>query len=145
MNNIASFSEKRREKQLTYERKLLRNLSIDELRKSVLHHMRTIGVGIFGENSLEEACFDIAIEAYLNGGEYSRFVLYGETLEMIRERCYEDRAHYMNTLYNFWLYWDYGQKLIEEKSTYEACEQFVNNWWSRGFQNGEQRYKLRLH
>ncbi|OAK69042.1 DUF2521 family protein [Lederbergia galactosidilytica] len=145
MNNVASFSEKRREKQLTYERKLLRNLSIDELRKSVLRHMKTVGVGIFGEDGLEEACFDIAIEAYLNGGEYSRFILYGETLAMIKERCYEDRSHFINTLYNFWLYWDYGQKLIEEKPTYEACEIFVNHWWSRGFKEGEQRYKLRLH
>ncbi|MCJ7839942.1 YbaK family protein [Lederbergia sp. NSJ-179] len=145
MSNVTSFTEKKREKQLTYERKLLRNLSIDELKKSVTQHLKMIGTGSFIHEGVEEACMDVGIEAFLNGGEYSRFVLYGETMEMIKNRCGDDRAHLIETLYNFWLYWDYGQKLIQEEQVYSACEYFVDEWWQRGFQKGERRYKLRLH
>lgn len=146
MNMVTSFAEKRREKQLIYERKLLRDLSIDELRKSVLTHFNQmrIGIGNFDEG-IEEACFDVAIEAYLTGGEYSKFTTNGETMEMARKRCQQDLKHFIDTLYNFWLYFDFERKTISEEDTFLTCEYFIDYWWKKGYLKGERRYKLRLH
>lgn len=146
MTIVTTFEKRKREKQLTSERKLLRDLSIEKLKKSVLQHFNHVGIwASFIPDGVEEACFDIAIEAFLCGGEYSRFVLYGETFEMIRNRSEEDREKLGDTMYNFWLYMDYGHKSIDEEKAFVACAHFVDEWWMQGYEKGERRYKLRLH
>lgn len=147
MKVVTTFEERKREKQLYNERRLLRDLSIESLKKSVLLHFGSArkSVNPWLEQNVEEACFDVAIEAFLAGGEVSRFTIYGETIEMARMRSFEELIHFIDTLYNFWLYWDYGKETLRSDSLYIACEQFVVHWWKEGYEKGERRYKLRLH
>ncbi|MGE6261251.1 YbaK family protein [Heyndrickxia sporothermodurans] len=147
MNVITSFNEKRRERQIKYERKLLKELSIQSLKKSVQEHFGSerIEGGIWIQQGVEEGCYDVAIEAYLLGGQFSRFSHYGETVDEIKRRCRNEIAHLTDTLYNFWLYWKFGDQGFIQESIFYTCEQFVDYWWMEGFVKGEQRRKLRLH
>ncbi|MEK5388948.1 YbaK family protein [Margalitia sp. FSL K6-0131] len=147
MNVITTLSAKRRERQIKNERKLLRELSIESLKKSVQNSFSSERVqgGIWVQQGVEEGCYDVAIEAYLLGGQYSRLGYGGEPVEHIKLRCEKELKHLTDTLYNFWLYWKCGDESLMQESTYYACEQFVDKWWMEGFKKGEQRRKLRLH
>lgn len=143
---IITFEQKRREKQLVNERILLRELPMEELQKSVIRHIYDIDSAkkfiLWKEEGIEDNCFDIAIESYLVGGEYSRFYLHGESIEQTKLRSGEERELLIDTLYNCWLYWDKALKKTEK--AFRACEQFVDEWWEKGYRTGERRYKLRL-
>ncbi|MGE8207782.1 YbaK family protein [Heyndrickxia sp. NPDC080065] len=147
MNVITTFSAKRRERQIKYERKLLKELSIQSLKKSVQDHFGSerIEGGIWIQQGVEEGCYDVAIEAYLLGGQYSRFSKYGESVHDVKMRCENEINHLIDTLYNFWLYWKFGDEELVQESIFYSCEKFVDKWWMEGFLKGEQRRKLRLH
>lgn len=147
MNVITTLKDKRRDKQVKYERTVLRDLSINMLKGRV---QRLFGSTPFTQNLLlqsgiEEACYDVAIEAFLLGAKFSRFGYYGESMDSIRRRCETEIKHFVDTLYNFLLYWGSFDEGIHSESLYYLCEQYVNEWWLEGFKKGELRYKLRLH
>lgn len=147
MNVITTLKDKRRDKQIKYERTVLRDLSINMLKGRV---QRLFGSTRFTQNLLlqtgiEEACYDVAIEAFLLGAKYSRFGYYGESMESIRQRCETEEKHLVDTLYNFFLYLGSFDEGVYSESLYYLCEQYVSEWWGEGFRKGERRYKLRLH
>ncbi|HEY4551996.1 MAG TPA: DUF2521 family protein [Bacillaceae bacterium] len=146
MSVVTTFEKRKREKQLKYERKLLRELSIDGLKKSIVVHFSAARIrsSLLIEEGMEEACFDVAIEAYLTGGDFSRFAAYGEDMESAKKRCRREIRHFTDTLFNFWLYYDYGMNSLQEESIYFACEHFVDYWWKEGYDRGVRRRKLRL-
>jgi hypothetical protein len=147
MNVITSFNAKRRERQIKYERKLLKELSIQSLKKSVQEYFGSerIEGGLWLQQGVEEGCYDVAIEAFLLGGQYSRFGHYGESIDQAKKRCENEIRHLTDTLYNFWLYCKFGDQGFIQESIYYSCERFVDIWWMEGFTKGEQRRKLRLH
>src|SRR5690606_25479624 len=147
MNVVTNFEKRKREKRLHYERSLLSELSISELKRSVLLHFGAGGFFIspWLNESLEEACIDVAIEAFLVGGEMSRFSVYGESVDFIRHRCRSELNHCIDTLYHFWLYWDFEYDMLREESIFVACNKFVDLWWQEGFEKGYRRHKLRLY
>ncbi|WP_456272746.1 DUF2521 family protein [Bacillus sp. AK031] len=148
MNVITSFNSKRREKQIQHERKLLREISIKMLQESVRKHFGQIKIqgGVFMQQGFDEACFDVAVEAYLLGGKMSKFGYKGESPEEVQDRCQTEMKHYIDTLYNFWLYWaELGVSNTVDESFYYSCEHFVETWWSEGYTNGIKRHKLRMH
>lgn len=147
MTLITTFTEKKREKQIKYERTLLRDLSIQALKKSVQNYFGAsrITSGILLKSGMEEACYDIAIEGYLLGARMSRFGHFGETANQVQNRCENEMKHLSDTMYNFILYWGQGEEGIQSESLIFMCEQFVDSWWREGFHKGERRYKLRLH
>lgn len=148
MSVITSFNSKRREKQIQHERKLLREISIKMLQESVRKHFGQIKVqgGVLMQQGFDEACFDVAIEAYLLGGKLSKFGYGGEIEEDVQNRCRPEMKHYIDTLYNFWLYWsEIGVSNAVDESFYYSCELFVETWWSEGYRNGIKRHKMRMH
>lgn len=147
MNVITTLKEKRVEKRLKFERQLLRYISLNILKDRVqkYFHSSHLTTGILMNAGIEEACYDVAIEAYLLGGEFSKFGFYGESMEEIRRRCGKESKHLIDTLYNFLLYWGEGNESVASEGLYSLCENFVECWWSDGFENGERQYKLRLH
>lgn len=147
MNVITSFKDRRVAKQLKFERQLLRGLSLNKLKSEVKHFFGSshLTATLLVNVGIEEACFDVAIEAYLLGGNFSRFAYYGETVEMIKQRCESERRHLIDTLYNFFLYWGDRNESVASEQLYYLCEHFVENWWRAGFTEGERQYKLRLH
>lgn len=147
MNVITTLNQKREAKQMTFERKLLKELSIKQLKERVNMYFSPF----FRSNSIfataiEDGSIDIAIEAYLLGARMSRFGYYGETEDQVRNRCYEEEKFFADSLYEYLQYWGgaAGNDLANE-SMYIASEQFVFHWWKEGFRKGEMRRRLRLH
>ena len=147
MNVITTFTEKKREKQIKYERSVLREISIKVLKERVQQYFGATRFvqGLLMNLGVEEACYDVAIEAYLLGAHFSRFGMYGESIADIRGRCQYEEQYLVDTLYHFFLYWGNGEEGAMSESLYYLCEEYVASWWKEGFQNGERRYKLRLH
>lgn len=144
---VTTFYEKKREKQIRYEKSVLKELTIKALRDKL---KQCFGTSSFTsmyilQAGIEEACYDVAIEAYLLGAHLSRFGYYGESMESVRKRCADEEKHLIDTLYNFLLYWGNGLEGIYSESLYYSCEKYVENWWIEGFRNGKRRHKLRLH
>lgn len=147
MNVITTLSTRRREQQIKSERKLLRELSIQSLKESVQQHFDSerLQGGVLIQQGVEEGCYDVAIESFLLGGQYSRFGHYGESVQEVQRRCKNEIKHLTDTLYNFWLYWKYGDESFQHESIFYSCEHFVDSWWMEGYKKAEQRRKLRLH
>lgn len=146
MNVITTFKEKRREKQIKYERSVLRDLSIKMLKERVQQYFGStrIASSFVMNTGVEEGCYDVALEAYLLGAKYSKFGYYGENIDEVRIRCFQEEKHLIDTLYNFLLLWGNEESGMSE-SLYYLCEQYVHVWWREGFEKGERRHKLRLH
>ncbi|CAM3931097.1 YbaK family protein [Mesobacillus zeae] len=147
MNVVTTFTDKKREKQIKYERSMLRELSLKKLQermKGCFGSSRLV-TGLVMNKGIEEACYDVAIEAFLLGARYSKFGYHGEALESARLRCSEDEQHLTDTLYNFFLFWGNGEEGPAAESLYVLCEKYVDAWWRDGFTRGEKRYKMRLH
>ena len=147
MTVITTFKEKRREKQIKYERSVLRDLSINTLKERVKHYFGSTNLASsFAMNTgIEEACYDVALEAFLLGAKFSKFGYYGENPDDVRKRCFKEEKHLIDTLYNFLLYWGNGQEGAMSESLYYLCEQYIFVWWKEGFDKGQRRHKLRLH
>ncbi|MDQ0201760.1 YbaK family protein [Neobacillus ginsengisoli] len=147
MNVITTFKEKRREKQIKYERSVLRDLSINMLKERVKQYFGStrIASSFVMNTGIEEACYDVALEAYLLGAKFSKFGYHGEDLEEVRSRCNKEENHLIDTLFNFLLYWGNGEEGTMSESLYYLCEQYVHVWWREGFDKGQRRHKLRLH
>lgn len=147
MNVITTFKEKRREKQIKYERKMLRELSLEGLKKNAIETFSDyFRSGSMLGSAIEEGCLDVAIEAYLLGAKYSRFGYYGESVDSVKQRCYQYEKNLIDALYDFIGYWgQIGDNDVVNESLYYACEHFVDTWWTEGFMKGEKRYRLKLH
>ncbi|MEH7107651.1 MULTISPECIES: YbaK family protein [Bacillaceae] len=147
MTVITTFKEKRREKQIKYERSVLRDLSINTLKERVKHYFGStrIAQSFVMNSGIEEACYDVALEAYLLGAKFSKFGYHGETMEQVRMRCDQEEKHLVDTMFNFLLFWGNGDEGTMSESLYYLCEQYVYAWWKDGFEKGQRRHKLRLH
>jgi hypothetical protein len=144
---ITTFKEKRREKQIKYERSVLRDLSINTLKERVKQYFGSTNLAqsFVMNTGIEEACYDVALEAFLLGAKFSKFGYRGENAEDVRKRCFREEKHLIDTLYNFLLYWGNGQEGTMSESLYYLCEQYIFVWWKEGFEKGQRRHKLRLH
>jgi hypothetical protein len=147
VNVITTFKDKQREKQIKYERSVLKDLSINKLKERVKQYFGSsrIASSFVMNTGIEEACYDVALEAYLLGAKFSKFGYFGEGIEEVKDRCYFEEKHLIDTLYNFLLYWGNGEEGTMSESLYYMCEQYINVWWREGFEKGERRHKLRLH
>jgi len=144
---ITTFKERRREKQIKYERSVLKELSINTLKERVRQYFGStrIASSFVMNTGIEEACYDVALEAFLLGAKFSKFGYYGEDMEAVRLRCYKEEKHLIDTLYNFLLYWGSGEEGTMSESLYYLCEQYIHVWWREGYDKGQRRLKLRLH
>jgi Protein of unknown function (DUF2521) len=147
VNVITTFKEKKREKQIKYERSVLKDLSIKMLKERVQHYFGSTRItsSIVMNTGVEEACYDVALEAYLLGAKFSKFGYYGENIDDVRMRCVKEEKHLIDTLFNFLLYWGNGEEGTMSESLYYLCEQYILVWWREGYEKGERRHKLRLH
>jgi hypothetical protein len=146
MTVIHSFKEKRKEKQVKYERKLLRELSLEKLMKEVNLYFHPFFQRAMFSQAIEDGSVDIAIEAYLLGASYGRVGRYGESFEEIKKRCYYEEKYLIDTLFEYLQYWgNMSDNEFISESLYMACERYVTKWISEGFEKATMRYKLRLH
>lgn len=146
MTVIMNFDLKKREKQIKYEKSVLRELSVKDLKEKVAHYFGSsqLTSSVIMNQGMEEACYDVAIEAFLLGANFSKFSAWGEDIPTIKNRCLEEDKHLKDTLFHFLLYWG-SEESSKNESLYYLCEQFVNAWWLEGYNKAIKRKKLRLH
>lgn len=144
MNIIMTLEDRRRKKQWNFERKVLRKLSLSTIRDNIHMHFPSIFERQkIGGSFVEDVCVDFAIDAYLLGAEYSRFGYYGESEVLVRRRCkpmYETHVNQLHLQLSGWLYTNDEDELL-----LKLCEAFILYWWEKGFQEGEKRYRMKLH
>lgn len=147
LNVVTTFIDKRKQKQVKYERSMLRELTINILQARVKQYFGSsrLTSNLIMNSGIEEACYDVAIEAYLLGAKFSRLGYFGEPMEAVKPRCEKEERHLIDTLYNFFLFWGKGEEGVGSDELYYLCEQYVDSWWRDGFMKGEKKYKLRLH
>lgn len=148
LNVDTSFIMRRRERQIRFERSVLRELSLEKLKKGFQIYFGPLfihGRFLLG-NAIEEGCYDVAVEAYLSGSRYSRLSYYGEPLESLKSKSFSERRSLAKTLEEFILYWG---NMYEEGKYNEAipacCENFVDYWWEEGLIKGKIKYKMKIH
>ncbi len=130
---LTSFTAKKLEKQLTDERNALRDLSYRELWQRMRTYWQRY---IIVSECIETICIGVAIEAYLIGAHYSRFIHYGESMETVRRRCIDE---YMQLIYELYEHMkEYGEDM------YDACARYIDGWWKEGIEKGLRRLRLRL-
>ncbi len=145
MTVITTFSEKQREKKWKFERKVLRELSLTQLRNHVKAHFDGLfPFDFLSHPFLMDPCIDMAIDAYLLGAEYSRLGYYGEQIETVRSKCAEDIQEMNLELLDILDTW-VGPTRYDQRSLFKRIETFVEYWWNKGFIEGKKRYQLRLH
>ncbi|MGN1401598.1 MAG: DUF2521 family protein [Bacillus sp. (in: firmicutes)] len=146
-NVISTFRERQKEKQIQYERSVLKEVTAKALKERFAAFLANqSNLGISPSQVLEEGCYDVAIESYLLGSHFSKFGYYGESVDDVRKRCEVEERHLVDTMYNFILYWGKISDFdVYNETLYYHCEQYVRGWWDEGFTKGEKRYKLRLH
>ncbi|UOE94289.1 DUF2521 family protein [Alkalihalobacillus sp. LMS39] len=145
MTVITTFSEKQREKRWKFERKVLRQLSLTELRENVKQQFQPLfPLEFMNHPYLLDPCIDTAIDAYLLGAEYSRFGYHGEDVTEVKARCKEELDEVQIQIFELlesWFLYD-G---IRMESLAICVDVFIQTWWERGFFEGQKRYRLRLH
>ncbi|MDG4657899.1 DUF2521 family protein [Ectobacillus antri] len=145
MTIVTTLTEKRREKQLKYEKRLLRELSLQTLRSGIHNSfIQYMSAPRFARH-LEDYCLELAVESYLLGARYSKFGYYGESLLNVKIRSHYEESHLAETLFQF-LCSIPASEFIEEchQSLYDTCHEFISCWWTEGYTKGERRYRLRL-
>lgn len=145
MTEIISLKQKRHQKELKYERKMLKELNLTEIKAKIDHCFRSFEEK-FKKTIIEDGCIDFAIEAFLLGAKYSRFGYYGESMQSANKRCQFEEKRLIDDFFDYLMNWGKikeGELSIEE--LFIVCEYFIHSWWEQGYTKGEKRYKLRLH
>ncbi|ARK28554.1 YbaK family protein [Halalkalibacter krulwichiae] len=143
--NVTVLSDKRREKQWKFERSILKNLSLKELKANVEEHFRSVVPFHFLSHPfLIDPCMDMAIDAFLVGAEYSKFGYSGENETEVKRRCDDELTEISHCIFNLLQGWLIDSDYLLD-SLQVSTEAFVDHWWTKGFREGEKRYRLRLH
>ncbi|WP_257351206.1 YbaK family protein [Pseudalkalibacillus decolorationis] len=145
MNVITTFREKQYKKRITFERKVLRELSLNGLKTEFTNLFTPFfQYSLLFQDEIQDTSIDIAIEAFLLGAEFSRFGYHGESIESIKQRSEQAEKRLIDTLYEYWQFWSYAPDEVH-LSLQTCCDAFVQRWWREGFEKGQRRYKMRLH
>ncbi|PFH85269.1 DUF2521 family protein [Bacillus sp. AFS088145] len=141
MNLITNFREKRRAKQIKFEKSLLKELKIMQLKAQLKDSFSyCIDADINQRKAREDYCFELAVETYLLGARYSRFGYYGEPIENVIRRSAKESEWLAYLFYSS----VFGRKDDIQTEPFDRCKSFLNNWWLDGYVKGERRHRLRL-
>ncbi|MEE6452881.1 DUF2521 family protein [Gottfriedia acidiceleris] len=141
MNLITNFREKRRAKQIKFEKSLLKELKIMQLKAQLKDSFSyCIDADINQRKAREDYCLELAVETYLLGARYSRFGFYGEPIENVKRRSAKESEWLAYLFYSS----VFGRKDDIQTEPFDRCKSFLNNWWLDGYVKGERRHKLRL-
>ncbi|CAM4340802.1 DUF2521 family protein [Bacillus manliponensis] len=141
MNVIVSLKEKQKEKQIKYERKMLRELSLKTLRENIRN---SFSMDTF-HCQHEDYCIELGIESYLLGARYSKFGYYGESFIDVKSRSSQEEFQLTELLFHFLTSMPFLNDTSKEEKLYESCQRFISAWWQEGYEKGERRYRLKLH
>jgi len=143
---VVNFVQKKREKEWKYEKSILRELSIKQLRISVKTAFRLRGpIYIIKQlRELEESTLDCAVEAYLLGANYSSNYIYDFSMDKTLMRCKTEMNQINHILKQYIEYYFEKYELPMVHDIVHQCEELVWHWWKEGYKTGVKRKKLRL-
>ncbi|WP_085520722.1 DUF2521 family protein [Tuberibacillus sp. Marseille-P3662] len=143
---VTDFQKVYRHKQVDFERKLLKELSIHNIESMIAEYFDSFlkPLSIY-KQTISDMCLDYAIESYLLGASYGRLGYYdGESAKSAFKKSSSRFKTLLDDLYDFWMFGFHADDLMYE-SLYMACEGFMYYWWTDGFEQTVRRYRLRLH
>ncbi|PGS52772.1 DUF2521 family protein [Bacillus sp. AFS041924] len=141
MNLITNFREKRREKQIKFEKSLLKELKIMQLKAQLKDSFSYfIDADSHQRKAREDYCLELVVETYLLGARYSRFGFFGEPIENVKRRSAKESEWLAYLFYSS----VFGRKDDIQTEPFDRCKSFLNNWWLDGYVKGERRHRLRL-
>ena len=141
---LINFQIKKREKDWKFERDILRELSITNLRLSVEMTFRTDGpVYILSHfRPLLDTAFDCAVEAYLLGATNSHSL--NDSLEKISKQRPQQIEVTATILKQYVEYYFAKYRFPMIQKIFIQCEHLIYFWWLEGYKVGKKRKKLRL-
>lgn len=145
--SVISLDRKRMDKQIKFERNLLKELTLNMVQEDVetsfsrLFHSKQLF-----ETAIRDEAVEQAMEAYLLGAESSRFTLLGEKVEDIFSRSLPQIDYLHNELLDYLRYWYKATEIKPWPYLYveRTSRKFFERWWKEGLIRGDRRRKLRL-
>lgn len=148
MNLITTFKEKKQQKQVKFEQRIIREISLEKLKNRIQHYFSPYfkSSSIY-QVAIEDVCIDFSVESYLLGAAFSKFGYQGESEREVSQRCRVEIKEMIDSLYDYLIYWSQpkGMDHFTEEVLYLSCEGFIGECWSDGFEKGLKRYRLKLH
>lgn len=145
--SVVSIDRLRLNKQLAFERNLLRELTFTEVQNDVAMRFKRFfhSLQVY-ESAIKEEAVEQAMEAYLLGAEASQFILMGESMEEIQKRYESELGTITLDFFDYLEYWQQasginGWFVVKAE---KSCEDFIDAWWKIGLERGERRRRLRL-
>lgn len=145
--SVVSIDRLRLNKQLAFERNLLRELTFTEVQNDVaMRFKRFFHSFQVYESAIKEEAVEQAMEAYLLGAEASQFILMGESMEEIQKRYESELGTITLDFFDYLEYWQQasginGWFVVKAE---KSCGDFIDTWWKIGLERGERRRRLRL-
>ncbi|MGY4691785.1 DUF2521 family protein [Salibacterium sp. K-3] len=146
MGVVISLEPHRIKKEWREEKRLLQDLQVQEIKETaekvfipVFDHFQ------FSYSFLEEACMDLALEAFLSGGKYSRYVEDRALPFKFQVQAAAAIGLIASELYEFMVCWVEEDPDDEQPVMKEAVESFITYWWKRGLEAGVRRKLLHFH
>ncbi|QKS69818.1 DUF2521 family protein [Paenalkalicoccus suaedae] len=136
---VTDLTKRRKEKRWTYQRRVLRAVSLEQLRRDVVTRFFA-HVDMLEDRKewrLLDACMDIGVDAYLLGAEYARFGYYGEKEFFVLQRCASDVQLFIDDVVN-----QCELCYAEDIATKDLATAFIYDWWRQGFTEGKKCFTL---
>ncbi|RYM04858.1 DUF2521 family protein [Sporolactobacillus sp. THM7-7] len=143
MGIVVDFQKKQRYKQLDFERRALRDLSLEKIEASIHHCFSQYMVLVpASDQTVRDMCAEYAMEAFLLGSSMARFGFYGEDMDRVFQQRSRNRMDEMaEDFCTFWLFWTQTRKY---DGLFHVCEQYLYTWWAEGFESSLRRWRLKM-
>ncbi|MFB5664129.1 DUF2521 family protein [Alteribacillus sp. HJP-4] len=144
MGIVISMEPRRLKKEWEQEKKLLQNLKVSEMQQSAQKSFSHLFQRFHFPNSfLEEACLDMALDAFLDGGKHHRYMENGVLPFRFKLQAAFKIGNLAKELTSFMFDW-VEDSSPQRKLIQEAAEGFITDWWKKGLETGFKRQRLRL-
>jgi hypothetical protein len=143
MGVLLDFHEKKRHKQIAFERRALQDLSYEKIERATRHYFKPLLTTISTNDGIAvEMCAEYALEAFLMGATMGKYGFRGEKRAHVFNRCGHEYGQLLEEFCDFWNFWSAG-KLQQEAAT--ICAAYLRDWWNEGFDTSIRRWKMKLY
>ncbi|MFZ4454432.1 DUF2521 family protein [Salibacterium aidingense] len=146
MGVVISLEPHRIKREWEQEKKLLQDIQVQEVQATA----KKVFIPVFEYfqfpySFLEEACMDLALEAFLSGGKFSRYVEDRALPFKFQVQAAATIGLIAKELHEFIKSWVDEDPACDRAEMKEAVESFITYWWKRGLEAGTRRQLLRFH